>query len=261
MSQVITILAWEFVIGNSWNFSGHERTQLQPTSVRTATVRLEEWSGLIPKEMSCFWPQHKAFIVCPVIQLSHFSLTCAKDKPHWVFQLSLLCVGSGAHTQRASTKKVKHRFVTLLWLYRKPPGEQVRPRFQCCTMFQFQGSNICHFVCPCGRPHIFKTGLCTRGTFLFSVLYLFKASAVRTTKWGNDRCFTLISQRLWIWKETECMQFARQEWERERWMTSEKTSKASSGVSFFWVFLNDSLTCVSKFTCWLEWPKKIKVKT
>lgn len=255
LSQAITLLAWEFVTGNNWNFSGHERTQLHPTSVRPASVRLEVWSGFIPIEMSCFWPQNKAFIICPVIQLPHFSFTCAKDKLGYPAK-SLMCWQWGPHPNKLN-KKVKHSFVTFLWLYRTPAREQVRPRFQCCTMFQFQCSNIYPFLRPRVRPHIFKTGLCTKGTFLFSVLYLFKTSAVHTTVWENDRCFTLISQRLWIWKETECMRFARQERERDGWHLR-KPANHPLVLHFLGVFLNDSLTCVSKFTCWLEGPKKKK---
>lgn len=71
-------------------------------------MRLEEWSGFSPvilKEKSCCRPQNKAFIVCPLVHLSHFSFRWAKDKPHWVFHLSHLCIGSGAHVPTASTKK------------------------------------------------------------------------------------------------------------------------------------------------------------
>lgn len=106
---------------------------------------------LIPKKCHVF--DHKVKHLSFVLRfgLSGFSLRCARDKiRNWVF----MCRQWGPHPNSLN-KKVKHSFVTLLWLYRKPAGEQVRPRFQYCTVFQFQSANICHFVCPCVRPHIF----------------------------------------------------------------------------------------------------------
>lgn len=87
-----------------------------------------------------------------------------------------------------------------------------------------------------------------------SVLYLFKASLVHTTKWENDSFYTLIYQYLWIWKEADCMLFARQEQESETQMT-ETQQTIIQGL----ICLN-SLANVSKFTCWLEWAKKNRKK-
>lgn len=149
---------------------------------------------------------------------------------------SLMCRQWDPHPNSLN-KKVKHSFVTLFWLYKKPAEEQVRPRFQCLY-------NIYHFA-RVSTYTFLKLVFVQEDFFLFSVLYLFKALVVCTTKWENNGCFTLISQRLWIWKETDCMRFARREREREM-----------DDICETWVFFNDSLTCVSKFTCWLEWSKK-----